>query len=731
MKHSLFVLSGSALVLLAAIITPVQAGQPYSITADGRPYRYDFSQPLRYVIGDGPFGRRSHTEAVALVREALRRWSAVPTARIRLEDGGELPVHVDARNILAFLNGVKPTDPSPILFDNDGSILEEMLGEGAAQEEYGYASPLRADPSRGQIQVSFAVLVGSTLSAYDDGFALQGCIHETGHFLGLGHSQINPEVVQDGDPGNDALAPAMSYNWGPNATGHLHREDEAWLSWLYPSPDFTAQTGSIRGRVLLPDRVTGLTGVLVVARRQGDPQATAVSSVSGFRFGAGDGAIQEPGRPGSFWPIRKGLDEGVSDPALMGEFLIPGLPPGSYTLELQQAESSPAILHQGFLIGGPKFWRQGSSPQDRSTDATPITVTAGQEVNGIDVVVNGRDLGEPRPVIAPQLGSSAGFQPVTLPAVVTGTVEAARSGVSTLIRSPRDLDALYQVTLQEWTTVTAVLSAAQPAADLDLYLYTPDGQLLGAAITPGSVPEVVQKRLPPGDYVFGIHHSGGPRTVYTLRLLATPAPEWREQPEPLQISYVLVGDVTTTGAALRWQTTTDTPAVVYYGQPLHEIGSPQRGREHSLALSGLPEGARTTVLFLSPPGLWNLEASPTTATRPQSGGAPRIVPEIGAPRTPFQLLGLDAAIGTVHLTNAGDGDALKVQIDSVTPAPGWEFLSQAQSGTPLPATLELGRIGRSGSGLFRVILVRRSGAADPGITVHGSYTDAGGTVHKF
>ena len=134
---------------------------------------------------------------------------------------------------------------------------------------------------------------------------------------------------------------------------------------------------------------------------------------------------------------------------------------------------------------------------------------------------------------------------------------------------------------------------------------------------------------------------------------------------------------------------------------------------------------------MSPPGLWNLEASPTTASRPQPGGTPRIEPEIGAPRAPFQLLGRDAAIGTVHLTNAGDGDALSVQIDSVSPAPGWEVLSQALSGTPLPATLELGRIGRGGTGLFRVVLVRRSGAADPGIIVHGSYTDAGGTVRKF
>jgi hypothetical protein len=729
-KLSFFAVTGSALVLLAAGVTPVQAGEPIFVTADGRPYRYDFSQPLRYVVGAGPLGRRSHAEGVALVKEALRRWAAVPTARLRLEDAGDLPAHVDSGNILQFLNEVKPTDPSPILFDNDGAMLEQMLGKGAAQEDYGYASPLRADPARGQLLVSFAILVGSSLAPYGDGAALQGCIHEMGHFVGLGHSQLNGDVWLDGDPDNDARAPAMSYGWGPNAMGHLHREDEAWLSWLYPSPEFAAQTGSIRGRVLLPDRVTGLVGVLVVARRQGDPQVTAVSGVSGYLFGAVDGAIQEPGRPGSFWPIRKGPDAGASDPARMGEFLIPGLPPGSYTLELQQVDGRPGLSRRGFLIGGPKYWRQDTSPAARATDATPLGVAAGQEVKGIDIVVNGQDLGEPRPITA-QPNSSSGIQQVTLPAVVTGSVEAGGDGVSTLIRSTLDLDALYRVTLPDWTTVTAVLSAAQLTADLDLYLYTSDAQLLAAAIVPGSAPEVLQQRLPPGDYVFGIHHSGGPGSAYTLRLLATPAPEWREPQELMQINYLLVGDVTATGAVLQWQTTTDSAGVVYYGQPLREIGSPQRGREHNLTLRELPAGQSTPLQVVSQPGLWVLDASFTTATRSNPGGTPRIVTGSGAPLAPFKSLGRDTSVATVHMSNAGDSDALKVQIDSVTLAPGWEVLSQAQSGTSLPATLELGRIGAGGEGIFRVTLVRGSGAADPGITVHGSYTDAGGKVWRF
>jgi hypothetical protein len=43
----------------------------------------------------------------------------------------------------------------------------------------------------------------------------------------------------------------------------------------------------------------------------------------------------------------------------------------------------------------------------------------------------------------------------------------------------------------------------------------------------------------------------------------------------------------------------------------------------------------------------------------------------------------------------------------------------------------VGRLGPGADAPFAVSLVRRYGPTDPGITVHGSYTDAAGTVQKF
>ena len=112
----------------------------------------------------------------------------------------------------------------------------------------------------------------------------------------------------------------MSYFRGPNGDGSLHRDDQAWISWLYPSADFAGSTGVIRGRVLLPDGLTGLRGINVIARRVDDPKATAVSAISGYVFG--------------------GTGGGARDPARLGEFMIPGLLPGSYTVELQPLQKT-------------------------------------------------------------------------------------------------------------------------------------------------------------------------------------------------------------------------------------------------------------------------------------------------------------------------------------------------------------------------------------------------------
>jgi hypothetical protein len=723
------------LALLAGFSGPVRAGGPFYVTAEGRPYAWDPSQPVRYVLDAGPLGSHSRAAAVALVEQALRTWEAVPGARLRFEPAGELPQDITGASSLAFLNGLKPGDPSPILFDSDGSITDLLNGQGASQVLAGFAYPRWGDPRTARITASFAVLNAKYLSEYSEGFARQWWIHELGHFLGLGHSQLHADQFYDGDPTNDSLAPAMSYSFGANSTGHLHREDEAWFSWLYPAPDSPAATGSLRGRVLLPDRATGLSGVSVIARRIGDPLVTAVSSLSGFLFGTGDDALQDPGRPGQFdWTGLDPLRGGANDLGRLGEFLIPGLPPGSYTLEIRPVDAIPSPTRRGFLIGGPKFWREGSASQDPSDAATPIEVSAGQETSGIDIVVTGEDRGAPRLRLEEEPNPWSAVQAVgDLPVQIQGAVQGDRGAVSVLLSSEEELADVFQVTLTEWTMVTAVLSTGEPETDLDLYVFGLQDawRTVARATARGTPPEVLQLRLAAGTYRFGVHHAGGPGSGYTLRLLAAPAPEMGEIQEPPRVNYLVIGDVTGTGALARWQTTGETAAVIHYGQPLREAGSPQRGREHSLSLTGLTPASLVTAIVYTAPGVEGIGAHLTTAQPPAANGTPRIAIETQARLSSSRPLGRDSSVATVILSNTGDGDALEVRIDAVTLAPGWEVLSEALSGTRLPGTFEVGRLGARAQGLVRIRIVRRSGTADPGITVHGSYTDAAGTARRF
>ena len=335
------------LVILALVggwAGPASAGGPLVLTADGTPLHWDASQTVRCVVSSGALGTRSHDAAAAIFSQALQTWQQVPGSALQFAVTGVLTRNVTGANVMAFLNGLGGSDPSPILLDTDGSITNALSGQGASEDIFGLAEPALLDPRTGQIAVSLAVFNGPLLDAFSDAFVLGTMVHELGHFVNMAHSLVNAPLLYDGNPDNDGLTPVMFYR-GPNDPGTLSADDRAWYSWLYPSADAASRTGSIQGRVLLPDGVTGLQGIHVVARRVGDPQGTAVGAVSGWQF--------------------RSVTGGVNDPAVLGQFLIPNLPPGSYTVEVETLPDQPVVpVPPAYLVGGPKFWHQGSSAQD-------------------------------------------------------------------------------------------------------------------------------------------------------------------------------------------------------------------------------------------------------------------------------------------------------------------------------------------------------------------------------
>ena len=97
-----------------------------------------------------------------------------------------------------------------------------------------------------------------------------------------------------------------------------------------------------------------------------------------------------------FAPLQEG---GPAPEALRGQYDIVGLPPGSYSLEIEQIDarftggSSVGPLDPPATLPGPPEWWNGpsegaTSPPDDPDSLVPIQVAAGTSLEGIDVILN-------------------------------------------------------------------------------------------------------------------------------------------------------------------------------------------------------------------------------------------------------------------------------------------------------------------------------------------------------
>ena len=285
------------------------AGGPLAPLGPGVFARWNPLQPVIIAIDQGPMGvggSISNAQGVDFVRSTLAEWE-IGTATIRFADGPQLPVDVGVSNYFPFLTQPQ-AQGNPVIFDHDGSIIEDLLGEGSSNNILGFASAIPAGVNFG---FGFAVLNGRRASLATLGLFRRVVIHELGHLLGLDHSQ--GDFSRRFDP---VFVPVMFPLAGSGPIG-LRSDDRAWLSYMYPVEGFRDQTGTIRGQVLRRSE-GGLSGANVVAM----PIEV-------------DGEGQWTERP-------DGLVSVVSDFLLegIGQFELPGLDPGSYVVFVEPISSS-------------------------------------------------------------------------------------------------------------------------------------------------------------------------------------------------------------------------------------------------------------------------------------------------------------------------------------------------------------------------------------------------------
>lgn len=366
----------------------------------GEPLKWDNTQTIKYWLDPGSLGRLTNDQAHTLLKEAMKIWeNASSNANPpRFEFAGYLPEDVNGANYADYVS-LFPcyTDdlsscPSQaqkdlktvIVFDEDDSILDnELCRIGGCSASAG--ASVFSGTSRNIVQgiLVLGTFAGSTSSEI---VAVVGqMVHELGHLLGLAHTSVNQQIEFENLSAENRFLPTMYTSISLIAGNNVFKrqatltpDDVSGISVLYPSDTFIDETATIRGEILKSDG-SPMMHVNVIARNVDDPLCEAYSYLSGrfCRYSTSELCVAS-GEPG------------YDDPS----YRISGLPPGSYTLEVEEVADddlartlAPGLIDP-FLYGDSEFWNEGDQSNEDSLLSSAIDLSAGQEREDVDIILN-------------------------------------------------------------------------------------------------------------------------------------------------------------------------------------------------------------------------------------------------------------------------------------------------------------------------------------------------------
>ena len=457
-----------------------EAGGALIINKSGEVVAWSMT-PIPFTPDQGALGLFSNIEAIDVTGDLFKVWEDVESSSVSFEQNGVLAEDITGDNIFEFLNNLD-SDTSPIIFDDDGSVTDAIFGFSANRVTIGFAAPFNVavteDGTRSHVENGWAVLNGR----FFDGMSAPGDIaeidfkgtfvHEFGHYIGLSHTQINAEQLFISDPTDvPSMFPVAIDGMGINLTA----DDIAAVSSLYPGPLFANTTAVISGRVFMPDGISHFQGGNIIARNTLDPRKKAYSSVSGFLH-------SDPDEPG---------DGGSNDPQLLGFYEIRGLEPGDYFVSVEQINPSFSgasgvgpLETPAALPGVAEFYNNNDTNGDINDCASMITVSAGQTVESIDIIINdpqliGFDISENEP-------NDSFSQSQNVPALITVNGEI---GLGNFIA--RDTRDVFSVNINSRKYISIFLDPGSSLDDLDLNLFDSNFRLIGSSEITGTQSESI------------------------------------------------------------------------------------------------------------------------------------------------------------------------------------------------------------------------------------------------
>ncbi len=333
------------------------------------PRRYQSSDfPLSYKIDLGGLGAFSNSTATGIVDYAFDQWDSVLSSSLSFTNAGSLSRNVTSASDSYISGSSQYSDGvNPVVFDSSGAITDSRIGSGAHNSILGFASSAYNSSNNRYIEgyaIINGALTGSGSSTYQ--YRYKATItHETGHMLGLSHSQttIGGELA--------TMYPGIL---DPVGQATLSPDDTAAMAVLYPTSSFTNSVGSITGTVrTAQDSNLSDVNVIAVDSATGAAYSTVVDYFSGSQ--------------GTFF----------NTPSPTGTYTIKGLPPGTYYVRIEpigeiftggsSVASYPTPLHSDVR----REWYNGSNESgdllsDDQNAVTGVSVSAGQTTSNVDLV---------------------------------------------------------------------------------------------------------------------------------------------------------------------------------------------------------------------------------------------------------------------------------------------------------------------------------------------------------
>jgi hypothetical protein len=479
-------LARAALALSAIAATLAQAGGPLGL-CNSAPLKYSGTGTVNLNYDQGTLGVRTKAQADAIVDAATALWTNVSTSSVVLGRGADLPTDVTTANYTTYYN--KFSDSlNPVIYDNDGSLTDLLLGTGSHNSVLGFAgSASFGSPTCRYAEGQAVINGGKTVS---DSTMITVIAHELGHLIGLDHTQLDSSQGLAG--ANYPLMYPIAFRTLPT----LHEDDMAAISALYPDATATAAYGTLQGTFTLADTVTPIRGANIWA--QNNITGQVFSGVSDY-LTQGTGAFKMLVPPGSYTLHAESIDtrftggssvgpysDGSTDSSFLAPLYTGTTPMAALTLGLGNMVNIP--ISAG-CVANTAFRLDGTGVVTGNCGAVTVgnlaghlgnLSTRGQVLAGNDVMIAGFIVGgtTPKTVVVNVAGPSLASAGITN-ALANPVLNLVRSSDNAVIASNDNWQA------QSAASVSAIAASGfRPANPLE--------PAVMATLAPGAYTAIVQ-----------------------------------------------------------------------------------------------------------------------------------------------------------------------------------------------------------------------------------------------